>query len=170
MLLPWPRDSTPSQTRSYLEVSQSGQNHSGRPLQRESQPSSRARLQEPAARVQLAPQARGQQTAPGTTCGNHRANYPRHPGTSQGMVFAVQVHEPTRRAGRNRCRIPPYKRGVTGSNPVAPTRFLQLDGLFETLIGYPVTTAGNHRCTHRVWEGSPERINGPPRRQTARAY
>jgi len=23
---------------------------------------------------------------------------------------------------------------------------LQLDGLFETLIGGPVTTAGNHRC------------------------
>ena len=80
-------------------------------------------------------------------CGNHRANYPRHPGTSQGMVFAVQVHEPTRRAGRNRYRIPPYKRGVTGSNPVAPTRFVQLDGLFETLIGDPVTTGGNHRCT-----------------------
>ena len=82
----------------------------------------------------------GSATAPGTTCGNHRANYPRHPGTSQGMVFAVQVHEPARRAGRNPCRIPPYKRGVTGSNPVAPTRFLQLDGLFKTLIGDP----GNH--------------------------
>jgi hypothetical protein len=40
----------------------------------------------------------------------------------------------------------PYKREATGSNPVAPTRFLQLDGLFETLIGGPVTTAGNHRC------------------------
>jgi hypothetical protein len=39
-----------------------------------------------------------------------------------------------------------YKRGVTGSNPVAPTKFSQLDGLFETLIGDPVTTAGNHRC------------------------
>src|ERR1035441_10072444 len=34
----------------------------------------------------------------------------------------------------------PYKRGVTGSKPVAPTKFLQLDGLFETLIGDP----GNH--------------------------
>ena len=39
-----------------------------------------------------------------------------------------------------------YRRGVTGSNPVAPTRFSQLGGLFETLIGGPVTTAGNHRC------------------------
>jgi site-specific recombinase XerD len=43
------------------------------------------------------------------------------------MVFAVQMHEPTRRAGRNPCRIPPYKRGVTGSNPVAPTRFTQVE-------------------------------------------
>ena len=77
---------------------------------------------------------------------NHRANYPRHPGASSGMVFAVQMHEPTRKAGRNPYPVSPYKRGVTGSNPVAPTKFLQLDGLFETLIGGPVTTAGNHRC------------------------
>ena len=54
----------------------------------------------------------GQQTAPGTTCGNHRANSPRHPRASLGMVFAVQAREPTRRAGRIPCRIPPYKRGV----------------------------------------------------------
>ena len=40
----------------------------------------------------------------------------------------------------------PYKRGGAGSNPPAPTKFLQLGGLFETLIGGPVTTAGNHRC------------------------
>ena len=31
-------------------------------------------------------------------------------------------------------------------NPIAPTKFLQLDGLFETLIGGQVTTAGNHWC------------------------
>ena len=43
--------------------------------------------------------------APGTTCGNHRANYPRHHRTPSGMVFAVQMHEPTRKAGRN-----PYPR------------------------------------------------------------
>ena len=36
--------------------------------------------------------------------------------------------------------------GFVGSNPTAPTKFLQLDGLFETLIGDPVTIAGNHRC------------------------
>ena len=84
--------------------------------------------------------------APGTTCGNHRANYPRHHRTPSGMVFAVQMHEPVRKAGRNPYLIPPYKRGAGGSNPPAPTKFLQLDGLFETLIGNPVTTAGNHRC------------------------
>ena len=47
--------------------------------------------------------------------------------------------------GRGPDLISPYKRGVTGSNPVAPTKFSQLDGIFETLIGNPVTTAGNHR-------------------------
>ena len=30
--------------------------------------------------------------APGTTCGNHRANSPRHPGASQSMVSAGQAH------------------------------------------------------------------------------
>ena len=30
--------------------------------------------------------------APGTTCGNHRANSLRHPGASQGMVSAGQAH------------------------------------------------------------------------------
>jgi hypothetical protein len=50
--------------------------------------------------------------APGTTCGNHRANLPRHPRASPGMVCAVQMHEPTRKAGRNPHGIPPYKRGV----------------------------------------------------------
>jgi hypothetical protein len=72
--------------------------------------------------------------APGTTCGNHRANYPRHLRASSGMVFAVQMHEQTRKAGCNPYLIPPYKRGVTGSNPVAPTKFVQLDGIIETLI------------------------------------
>jgi hypothetical protein len=84
--------------------------------------------------------------APGTTCGNHRANNLRHLRASPGMVFSVQMHEPARKAGRNPYLIPPYKRGAGGSNPPAPTKFLQLDGLFETLIGGPVTTAGNHRC------------------------
>ena len=35
---------------------------------------------------------------PGTTFGNHRANFPRHPGASPGMVFAVQLLELTPRA------------------------------------------------------------------------
>ena len=30
---------------------------------------------------------------PGTTCGNHRANYPRHLGTLPAIVFAGQLHE-----------------------------------------------------------------------------
>ena len=54
----------------------------------------------------------------GTTCGNHRANYPRHLGASSGMVFAVQIDEPTRKAGRNPYPVPPYERGITSSNPV----------------------------------------------------
>jgi hypothetical protein len=37
----------------------------------------------------------------------------------------------------------PYKQEAGDSNPPAPTRFLQLDGLFETLIEGLVTTAGN---------------------------
>ncbi len=31
--------------------------------------------------------------APGTTYGNHRANYPRHLGASSGTVSAAQMHE-----------------------------------------------------------------------------
>ena len=66
--------------------------------------------------------------APGTTSGNHRAHFPRHLRTSPGMVLAVRVHEPPLKAEHDSDLIPPYKRGVTGSNPVAPTRFLQIDG------------------------------------------
>jgi hypothetical protein len=36
--------------------------------------------------------------APGTTCGNHRANSPRHLRAHSGMLFAVQTREPTRRS------------------------------------------------------------------------
>jgi hypothetical protein len=56
------------------------------------------------------------------------------------------VRRPTPRAHSSAEEHSPYKRGVTGSNPVAPTKFVQLDDIFETLIGNPVTTAGNHRC------------------------
>jgi len=75
--------------------------------------------------------------APGTTCGNHRANYPRHHRTPSGMVFAVQMHEPVRKAGGNPDLFSSYKRGAGGSNPAALTRFLQLDGVFKTPIGDP---------------------------------
>jgi hypothetical protein len=84
--------------------------------------------------------------APGTTCGNHRAHFPRHLRTSPGMVFAVRVHEPPLKAEHDPELISSYKRRAGGSNPPAPTKFLQLGGIFETLIGDPVTTAGNHRC------------------------
>ena len=69
--------------------------------------------------------------APGTTCGNHRANYPRHLRAHSGMIFAVQMREPTRKAGRNSYLIPSYKREAGGSNPPAPTKFVQIDGLLE---------------------------------------
>ena len=62
--------------------------------------------------AKFASQASGQQAAPGTTCGNHRANSPRHPRASPGMVSAVQTRESALGAGRIPCRIPPYKRGV----------------------------------------------------------
>jgi hypothetical protein len=84
--------------------------------------------------------------APGTICGNHRAHSPRHLRASPGMVFALQLHELIPKAGTRSLPYSAYKRGVTGSNPVAPTKFLQLDGIFETLIGDSATTAGNHRC------------------------
>jgi hypothetical protein len=60
--------------------------------------------------------------APGTTCGNHRAHFPRHLRTFPGIVFAVQLHELIAGAGAQSFPNPPYKRGATGSNPVAPTR------------------------------------------------
>jgi hypothetical protein len=64
------------------------------------------------------------------------------PATIAAGKCHIRPHQATSRHGKNAS----YKRGVTGSNPVAPTRFLQLGDLIETLIGDPVTTAGNHRC------------------------
>src|SRR5713101_5757400 len=83
------------------------------------------------------------QTSPGT------------PGHLPAWFSQFKCVNPTLRAGRDPQPISPYKRGVTGSNPVAPTRFSQLGGLFETLIGDPVTTAGNHRCMLPDGEGCP---------------
>jgi hypothetical protein len=64
------------------------------------------------------------------------------PATIVASRCRIGQQQETSRDGTNA----PYKRGVTGSNPVAPTKFLQLDGLFETLIGESVIIAGNHRC------------------------
>ncbi len=71
------------------------------------------------------------------------------------MIAAGRCHIRRRQATSRDGTNAPYKRGVTGSNPVAPTKFWQLGGLFETLIGDPVTTAGNHRCMLPDGEGCP---------------
>ncbi len=42
----------------------------------------------------------------------------------------IRRRQATSRDGKNL----PYKRGAAGSNPVVPTKFPQVDGLFETLI------------------------------------
>ncbi len=70
-------------------------------------------------------------------------DFPRLPRTG---TPAGQRARQARDQGSRIAQIPPYKRGVAGSIPAAPTKFVQLDGIFETLIGGPVTTAGNHRC------------------------
>jgi hypothetical protein len=61
------------------------------------------------------------------------------------MVFAVQLHDLTPKAGTR--SLPYFALQARGHwfEPSCATKFLQLDGLFETLIG-PVTVAGNHRC------------------------
>jgi hypothetical protein len=69
----------------------------------------------------------------------------RRPRTRKLSAFLVSSTRITVRAHSSAEERSPYKREVTGSNPVAPTRFLQLDGLFESLIGDLVTKAGNHR-------------------------
>jgi hypothetical protein len=38
-------------------------------------------------------------SGPGTTCGNHRAHFPRHPRASPGMVLAGHAHDPALSAG-----------------------------------------------------------------------
>jgi hypothetical protein len=50
------------------------------------------------------------------------------------MVSAVQADQSPLWAGQNPGLVTPYKREAGGSNPPAPTKFPQLDGLFETLI------------------------------------
>jgi ribosomal protein S18 acetylase RimI-like enzyme len=65
--------------------------------------------------------------APGTTCGNHRAHFPRHLRASPGMVLAVQAHESARKAERNPDLIPPYKRGVRRFKSYCAHNFRILD-------------------------------------------
>ena len=111
---------------------------------------------------------------PGQPVRGHVAGYAGPPIRSAaretGTLAAFAVSYGTRNAGAHSSVVEhsPYKRGVTGSNPVAPTRFLQLDGLFETLIGDPVTTAGNHRCMLPDGEGCPRGMAASPSTISAR--
>ena len=95
------------------------------------------------------------------------------PGHLRAWFSQVKRMKPALRAGLYCGLVSPYKRGVTGSNPVAPTKYLQLDGLFETLIGGPVTTAGNHRTCSTTREACPAAVaascdhQGTPRRRQA---
>src|SRR5580658_9038319 len=60
----------------------------------------------------------------GTTCGNHRAHFPRHPRTSPAMVSAGRVDELTSLAWADpRPCFALQARGFVGSNPTAPTFF-----------------------------------------------
>ena len=59
--------------------------------------------------------------------------------------------------------------GFVGSSPTAPTKFVQLEGFFGTLIGTSGTIVEPLVPHTGGGKGSPERVNGPPRRQTARA-
>src|SRR5260370_34346710 len=83
---------------------------------------------------------------PGSQRGSQRSQTPGDTGRRPATISPVSWHFRRRRATSRDGSVASYKRGGTGSNPVAPTKVLQLDGLFETLIGGPVTTAGNHRC------------------------
>jgi hypothetical protein len=82
----------------------------------------------------------------GSQTGSHRRQTPGDAGRRARTISAVSWHNKLRRATFRDRSVASYKRGGAGSNPAAPTRFLQLDGLFETPIGGQVTTAGNHRC------------------------
>jgi hypothetical protein len=57
-------------------------------------------------------------------------------------------------AGRDPYPYSPYKRDVTGSNPVVPHQASQLDGFFETLIVDPVSTAGKTGACSRTGESA----------------
>ena len=84
--------------------------------------------------------------APGTTCGNHRANFPRHLGTSPRMVFAVQLYELTPRAGTTCLPLYALQARSRWFEPTCAHQVSAARWPFETLIRDSVTTAGNHRC------------------------
>jgi hypothetical protein len=65
------------------------------------------------------------------------------------MVFAVQM---LNRPGKPGAILASFR--LTSEKPVVrahlrPTKFVQLNDLFRTLIGDLETIAGNHRCTHQ---------------------
>ena len=61
-------------------------------------------------------------------------------------AFAVPYGASECRAHSSVVEHSPYKRGVRRFKSYCAHKFPQLNGLFETLIGEPVTTGGNHRC------------------------
>jgi hypothetical protein len=84
--------------------------------------------------------------APGTTCGNHRAHFPRHLRTSPGMVFAVQLHELTPEGWTRSLIHFALQARSRWFEPTCAHQVFAARWPFETLIGGQVTTAGNHRC------------------------
>jgi hypothetical protein len=57
----------------------------------------------------------------------------RRPATVGAARCLFRLRQTTSRDGK----IAPYKRGVTGSKPVAPTTFSQVDGLLKSQIKEP---------------------------------
>jgi hypothetical protein len=78
------------------------------------------------------PRYRNLGAVPGTTYGNHRPHFHRHLRASRGMVFAVQVYEPTCGLGAILGFFRLTSEGFVGSNPTAPT-------IFEYLIRRVIT-------------------------------
>ena len=78
----------------------------------------------PHKRLRASPAARGPcdlATASGATCGSHPAYSSRHSQASSGRVSAAQERRLILRAGAILSLFSPYKRGVAGSIPAAPT-------------------------------------------------
>jgi hypothetical protein len=84
--------------------------------------------------------------ASGTTCGNHRADFPRHPGASQCVVFAGRAHEAGSVSWTFLWAVFALQARGHWFEPSCAHQGFQLDDIFETLIGGLGITAGNHRC------------------------